>query len=1464
MESQALQIFPPSLQQEIMWEDTHRSNSVYPVNQIAWKIKCENESIIQQTFSSISICIEQLQVSIEEREERKGPFQILTGNPRFKYQCDAIDWKNNDLTTFTSNLLSLIRFECIHESNLITGHFQISSDTFLIHITAPAIIADICSLSWLLNTWVNQMRPENVAKKFSYEGLQYLDYSEWQRNNIRRFQSGVNVDPDELLPIECFKAKYGAKRSQCDFSFPEFPESLKHQVIRAKGEALMFYAWYNLISKLSQSPQCSLNYNCTGRKLNDLKNIFGLVEKTVPFVSKKSSADTSDIIDEIEEFLLSANQSIENFGGGLNWNLKSVGHSFSYFDLREYNLLDEKPFYLRQEVNSTGLQLTCIRYQNKMDFSIQFNPERYDENTIERLAVSLKSILISLIDYDSGDFIIAPIEAELLLIEGCLADHSRQMEKTDTVIDLIGQAAKALPNKHSIVDHNRQISYRALWNNSVRLGQLLIKKYHLQNGDVVALDLKRSTELVLGILSILQAGAVYLLMDARWPNERKEFVLKDSEAKLVIDNEFFQSIDLAEFEIDTRELLASPSKIDNKQNAYLIYTSGTTGEPKGVFIRHESLANYTKWISEEFRINSSDNTLLFSSLAFDLSYTSFWTALASGATVFLHEDEAFLNPIQVVQDLGKKSITYIKLTPTHFSMLVAAVISANIKLGALRLVILGGEKLSKNDIEKFWSIYPDVKFVNHYGPTESTVGCMVFPFDTRSGNSIEFGNIIGKPIANNRVYIANEKGACAMGEWGEIWIAGRSVASGYWKRPELSREKFPANPFSGKKELEHIYRTGDRGRLLHNGLVQFGGRLDNQLKINGFRVEPGEIEYHLLKITQAEQALVTVLEYKQVLRLVAFIRTNDSINEDQIKSKLRQYLPLQCVPDEIVAFEHFPTKGHGKIDQNALHQLIISRWESASKLNVQSEDRSAIIRSVWCEVLNLKTNNANDNFFEVGGDSIKAIRMMALLSQKGYDLDINVLFREQTIEKIEPYLVRKESQAEQGLVTGSYKLTPIQSRLFEEGVDQEKFVQIVMLDLEKRIELSQLDRIADKIMRHHDGLRLKVDTESRSGFIAEMEGSYFLREFSFEKDGAFEKEYLNILKELRTYISINKGPLVSIGLCQHSVSTVCFVVHHLVVDAISWRILVEDFFTLLQNEINEVKKALPAKTDSYARWSNFLYEYSDTPALTSEINYWQNVISTSRTYFHSSQQINNHEERKTLRLELPKSETRLLSTTCNKPFNTETNDLITSAVCLAVRAASGADDVFICLEGHGRERLIGKVDISRTVGWFSTLYPFSIDFPENQDLANTIIEVKEQLRRIPFKGIGYGILKYSHNSSLNLAPDPEVRLNYFGEISNAEDGTSFRLRERTTLHDTSLSTFPLDIIARIVEEQLYIEIIYAPSIVRSDFANNLVVALESSLTQIIAACSKNTNLLKTPSDFDYKGLSMQELENLFN
>ncbi|HEX7242314.1 MAG TPA: amino acid adenylation domain-containing protein, partial [Longimicrobiaceae bacterium] len=838
--------------------------------------------------------------------------------------------------------------------------------------------------------------------------------------------------------------------------------------------------------------------------------------------------------------------------------------------------------------------------------------------------------------------------------------------------------------------------------------------------------------------------------------------------------------DAAEIDAEDPSDLEGGATGDNL--AYVIYTSGSTGRPKGAAIVHSGLANYLHWALQAYPVAAGRGAPVHSSVAFDLTVTGLFPPLLAGRAVHLLPEDGGPEALGTLLR-AERDLSLVKLTPAHLELLSHQVPPDDAG-GRTRAFVVGGENLSAETLAFWQDFAPDTLLVNEYGPTETVVGCCVHTVPR--GRRTEGVVPIGRPIWNTQLYVLDRRlQPVPVGVPGELYIGGAGLARGYLHRPDLTAERFVPHPFSTAPGAR-LYRTGDLARYLPGGELVCLGRVDDQVKVRGYRIELGEVEAVLLHSPEVREAVATVREDRPgEKRLVAYVvpRPGENPTVESLRRSMQARVPDYMVPAAFVLLPSLPLTRNGKVDRAALPEPASDRPEMESGFVPPRTPTEEALAAIWSRVLGVDRVGVEDNFFALGGDSIVSIQIVAKAKQAGLRLTPRQVFQYQTIAALAPVVdTAPRIRVEEGPVSGPVPLTPVQHWFFEQELpDPHHYNQAMMLEVRDPLDPVLLDRAARRLVEFHDALRLRCVRTPEGWEQTNAAAEEHLVAVRVELGGVAEERRPDLMAEAaaaaQTSLSLEHGPLLRVvhfDLGDDRPGRLLLVVHHLAVDGVSWRILLEDLQTACEQLARGEEVDLGDRSTSFKHWAERLVGHARSLALRKASAYWlalpwDGAAPLPVDFPGGPNSIASAED---VSFSLTPAETQVLLHDMPTVYRTQINDVLLTALAHTYRRLTGSGRLVVNLEGHGREELFEDVELSRTVGWFTSIYPVLVDLGDAPTAAESLPWVKEQLRAIPDRGVSYGLLRYLSDDPevaepLRRHPEPELSFNYLGQFDQA-------------------------------------------------------------------------------------------------
>jgi amino acid adenylation domain-containing protein/non-ribosomal peptide synthase protein (TIGR01720 family) len=1198
-----------------------------------------------------------------------------------------------------------------------------------------------------------------------------------------------------------------------------------------------------------------------------------------------------------------------------------AGRSLRIEEVSEFLIRNSYALTLRMNVGGQQLLMEGI-YQSR----------RFRGEKIERLLEHLGRLLEGMVE--GGEKRVGAIgmmgeEEKRQIVEEWNRTEEEYGGEEKCIQEWIEEQAERVPEAEAVVYEAERVSYGELNERANQLAHYL-RKLGVKQESAVGLCVERSVEMMVGVLGILKAGGAYVPLDCGYPEERLRYMVEDAGTRVIVTQGKLKAkvgslvedeskgkgeergevaregekrirvvyVDEERKEIE-KEARSNPERRSGMENlAYVIYTSGSTGRPKGVEIEQRQLVNYVQGVKRRLGLEGARRYATVSTLAADLGNTMIYPALVSGGSLHVISEERVMDGERLGEYFEREKIDYLKIVPSHMGGLYGV---AGKGVLPRKKLIVGGEGSWWRWVEEWEQGREECRIVNHYGPTETTVGVLTYAIEEDKKKDRDKGSgsrmvPLGRPLGNTQVYVLDrEMELVPVGVAGELYIGGAGVGRGYRHSAVQTAERFVPNRFSGKGG-ERLYRTGDRVRYVEDGNIEFLGRVDQQVKVRGYRVELGEIEAVLSGHEAVEQAVVVVREDEPgEKRLTGYVvgrsragegkgsEASVGIGTEELRSYLQQRLPEHMVPAAIVVLRELPLTANGKVDRKGLPRPEGMREEASRYVGPKGEVEEILCR-VWREVLRVEQVGVEDNFFELGGDSILSIQVVARARAAGVQVTPRQMFEQQTIAALAKVCGSTDHGAKpQETLSGQVPLTPIQVAFFSRQLPKpEHYTQAVMLELQPQIDSSLLSQAVRALVKHHDALRMQY--RETNGFwqqwcMAEAaDDLYQQHDLShIEDEGEKTAELARKVAEVQSSLNLQKGPVVQAAEFELGPrgKRLLLVAHHLVVDGVSWRILLEDLEVAYQQLKRGVAIDLGPKTTSYRQWAERLQSYSGEKDLAREAAYWRDERRTQPKplpldYEGVGRNQNRTATQRSLTVSLNTEETSALLHDVPQIYHTQVNDVLLTALARVCGEWIDSDTVLLYLEGHGREDLFADVDLSRTVGWFTSVYPVVLESIHKMwDARRALRRTKEQLRRVPNRGLGYGVLRYlssddSLRKQLEEMPQAEIRFNYLGQFDQVFRKSQLfaPAKEPAGEGESGEDQRPyfIDISAMVVRGELRITWRYSEKLHRRESIENIAKRYLGCLRELSEHCRTEEAGGFTPSDFPLIEIEQHELD----
>ncbi|MCK4258430.1 MAG: amino acid adenylation domain-containing protein [Halanaerobiales bacterium] len=1440
---------------------------------------------IERTFQSL----------IERHESLRTSFTLVDGElvqvvheqVNFKIQHQTVEEEKLEQL-----ILKFIRpFDLSKAPLLRVGLLQTGEKTILI-MDLHHIISDGVSTSIFMNEFLDLYENRSLPEL----NIQYRDFATWQNE----FLQSEQIQEQENYWLDCFKGEIPVLSLPYDFQRPNFVASAgdvvthvidKELAVKLKELAnehgatlnmIMMAVYFVLLFRYSGQEDQVVGMPIAGRPHADLENIIGFFVNSLPIRNRPEGQKTfMQFLAEVSKNALAAytNQDyqfemlVERLK--LNRDLSRNPLFDTMLTLRNTNLEHDASTDLKVEAyqtkwNAAKFDIECMVTETTEGLQTDwiYSTLLFRRETIERMASHLTQLIQNLVEDPTqklANIQMLTDKERRDLIYG-LNNRKMEIKKEESLYHLFELQAAVSPEKIALKHNDQEISFGDLNKRANQIAWLL-RKSGVQKDSLIGILLDRSILMVACILGIWKANGAYIPTDTEYPIKRIRDIMSESDAHLLlttdayvtheIEEEFGQQLfNMETVGVEKEDISNLNLKFDPDSLAYVIFTSGSTGKPKGAMVEHVGMKNHMLVKVNDLQITHESIIAQNASQCFDISVWQFFVALIKGGTTVIYSKEVAVNPPRFVELLIKDQITVLEVVPSFLSVMLDYLENKYYELETLRYLLVTGETVKPNLIQRWFDLYPCIKVVNAYGPTEASDDITHFIMDRAYlGESIP----IGYPLDNFHIYIVDKyMNLCPIGVKGEICVSGIGVGRGYINNLEKTTQVFLDDPFVLETGVR-LYKTGDLGRWLEDGIIEFFGRKDYQVKIRGFRIELGEIENSLVEHPQINEAVVLdCVDERESKYLCAYLVVKEDLSIKVIRKYLLQKVPEYMVPAHFVFLDQMPLNANGKVDRKSLLTMQVSLEIPREEYRAPETEVEIKIAEIWEKILGVEKVGIHDNFFELGGDSIKAIQIIGKAAPEGYNMTVKDIFNYQTIaELLNNVDLTKKLEISQDEVKGKVDLTPIQIEYFERKLKDVHYYNLSNLfTLRSDVDLVLLEKVFEKILEHHDALRMVYKMENgqiRQYNRGNDEIAFQLKIFDLSNDPVEiqKMKLVQISEEIQANCSLEEDLLLRLAVFDLGANgkRLLIHIHHLVVDGVSWRILLEDINNLYHSNL---QNELPLKTSSYQDWSQKLRNFANTQSI--DVRYWEEIESSKCQLLTEESIENYYLDQKSQVVTLDEEYTNSLLTEVNWAYNTGIDDILLSALVLALSEEFKIDQFLINLESHGREEIFDDVNLTRTIGWFTSLYP--LYFERKDCLETMIIYIKENLRRVPNKGINFGIARYLQENEKLKQLIAQIEFNYLGQI----DGVTGKDVESTLLggssDDKGRSTSPnnqsailLSITGVVVNHQLSMSFNYSSTFFIEERMKELVSQFKSKLIDIIDHCLNQNKQTYTASDY---------------
>lgn len=1201
----------------------------------------------------------------------------------------------------------------------------------------------------------------------------------------------------------------------------------------ATANSFFLTSLMQVLHRLTREERIAITTISNGRSDTRMHTIMGMFVKTLPVVSRLDGNQT------FADALQSMNQQV----------ISSIGNDIYPFTkiAERYKFRSEIMFVFQGGMNTPAVQqheetmpldldttkmpiafMVTENAEGTYHIELEYDTHLYSQADMQILVNALHTFIQqALSGHDQIKTISLTDKNDQIRIISLSQGEQLDYDQSQTFVDMVCSFASSSPDSIAVVDKYSKITYRELDKQSNTLAAKLIEE-GVQPNTYVGIMLPRQKEFVVALLGVMKAGAAYIPMDHEYPIDRLLYMLEDSRAKVLITTHELFEAKQQEGDFKAEQVIFMDDEIEPSDKAvnlthpdglaYMIYTSGSTGKPKGVMLPHRALRAYLAWRIAKIGIMPESRNIEHPSFSFDASLDDLLCPLAAGGRVYILPEELRKDMDGIYQYLKDNRITGMTLSTALGMTMLNQYSDLPVKY-----IMMGGEKMLP---------FPKtpVKVINGYGPTEFSVCSSFHIVDQDKDENIP----IGRPVPNSWSFICDKYGnLLPVGCPGELCLSGAQMAIGYWQREDLTNEKFCMAPFGMK-----VYHTGDLARWNENGELEFMGRIDNQVKLRGFRIELGEIENQASHIEGITAACAEVREISESKHLVLYFTATSEMDVEDVRKQLSSSLTEYMVPDTYMQLEQMPLTPNGKVNRRALPTPVI---RSAAEYVEPATETERIVAQAIQDVLAISQPiGALDSFFSWGGDSIKSIRLVSKLRAAGITLQVADIMKLKTVRNIASASVKSVVVIDQSAWSGEVPQSAITRFFFDLSLLQpQHFNQTMFIKSSQRLNVKAMVETIKALTDHHDMLRAIIRDEHLYVRNIDEPNLYGWEELDYVNDKSYVSSIEKVCIQRQSSVNLSNGPLFKVTLFHTpDYDALLMVCHHIVVDGVSWRVLLEDLNTAYQQSSQGKPIVLPEKTHSYKAYAAALQNYAGSYELQQEIPYWS-AVQEKLLILPNSNAKDYSRKFSEVKGELDRETTLAITTNAGEPFNADINDLLMTALGRSYYQVTGQTSVSVQFEGHGRE-YIGDNNLltDRTVGWFTSVYPVVLERLDS-DLRSCLRQTKETMHRIPNKGVGYNILRFFNDDvRFDTQKCALIGFNYLGEMdshSEADNAAFAAMTEISSGEDFSpQNVFGPDIAinSSVVNGVLAVKLAYNESLFTVEQAQKLLDGMMSFLQDI--------------------------------
>lgn len=1508
--------------QRQLWfiEQLQGSSATYHVSAAANVFGPLNLTALRNSFNDIAQRHEALRTKFVEQAGQ--PIAVVCPEPNLSF-----DWQHAhndaDIATALSDAVTE-PFDLTTGSLLRVRVLQRSPTHHVLIMVIHHIVADEWSiavvqqeLAALYAAYCTQTTAQLPAL-----ALQYGDYAAWQQSQLSAqalapglaFWHHLLQDAPALLALPTDHPRPGINRHVGATVAHHIPDEVVGPLrsLAASHGVTLFMAlltgWATLLGRRAHTDDLVIGVPMTDRSRSELEPLVGMFVNTLPVrVDLSGAPDTTTLLKRMGQRVVDAfaHQStpLEKIIEAVN-PPRNLSHAplfqvvfvmqnapkaaLSFADL----CLETRP--TDAGISKFDLTLSVEESDNGLDAIVEYNTDLFETSSITAMLEELQTLWRAMAQQPNW-----PVKALSLLddaqAQSVLSLPNPPLKHSGAAIDISArfeQQAQATPNQVAVADAHQTLTYKDLTHKVHQLASQLMT-FGVEADKVVGIHAEPGVDMVIALLAVLRAGGAYLPMVADTPVERLRRQLELGRACLILDTTGSAAAwpGLTCPTLAVNDLLERPQTQTplptleaNDALACLIFTSGSTGEPKGVSLTRRNLSESVAARCAHYA-EPMTGLLLLQPFSFDVATGNILWTLCSGGCLYLEPKQTAFEPETLLTRIKQTQVSHLVLLPLLYAPVLSMARAADLK--SLRCVIVGGEQMPGELASQHHELVQQANLYNEYGPTETTVMCAAHQLKNDGCKSRPERPPIGKAMGHSRLYVLNELLVpVPVGVTGELYIGGPQVSRGYAQQPAMTAERFIPDPFS-KEPGARLYRSGDAAKLRANGLIELVGRADQQVKIRGFRIELGEIETVLSEIEGVEQAVVLAVDRGQSKVLAAYVVTSESSGVDgsTLQAAVALRLPDYMVPTFFVLLDHLPRTSNGKLDIAALPPLPTTQ---ASIAISDLSPNETLLADVWAQVLGVPAVGPEDNFFALGGDSILSIQVVSRARQHGLTFTVKQLFDTQTIRALAAVAQTSQIQATHAIAASTSKPGPIaQWFLTHYGQAPHHFNQSVMLLIDPTCPELSLIAAFRSVCHRHDMLNARFFKEGSQWLLQWAQHTsdetlpYEFIDLSDLEPAQRDHALATHTERLQASLNVFAGRLWCAARLRWGATEpdrLLWVIHHLAVDGVSWRILLNDLEQAVHEHRATGQIHLPPRGTHLSTWLDHLHAKAQSIELLAQANWWQSQIGHTSDSLPldiegASQSDNLQSSASTVSVSLPADVSAALVRHLPTRLNAHINDIFLAALAEVVSQWTGQNIVGITLEGHGREDLFEDVDITETVGWFTTTYPICLETSADHDLIEQIRLVKQTRQQVPLNGIGFGLLRYFSSDlelrkALAAGEHQSIGFNYLGQFRQTSSASFVLGQAKESVGQEHRLVGPrahlIDINGLFSDDCLTFSWTYSTALHHRDTIEKLAQGFALNLQQIATLANDDVDRNPyTPGDFALAQLSQEDADQLY-